>query len=103
MPDDLFSILSDKQVYSDWLNDGDDNAIMLQHVRKAMSIAIQRELTEKQREYLILRVVDRMSVVEIAELKGVNKSTVSRTIRLAESKLRRCLRYAAPWLLNLDA
>ena len=36
---------------------------------------------------------------QIAELTGVDKSTVSRNIKRGESRLRRCLRYGAEQLL----
>ncbi len=35
-----------------------------------------------------------MSVTEIARELGLNRSTVSRTLRRAQERLRRCLQYA---------
>lgn len=98
---DLFSFLSDDRAYQEWLSeDRESNEIMLRHLRKAMAVAIQRELTDKQREYLIMHVVDGTKQIEIAYIKGVAPSTVSREIQRAKRRLIRCLRYAAPWLLN---
>ena len=40
-----------------------------------------------------------LNMNEIGEREGVDKSTVSRTIRRGEERLRRCLRYGAKRLL----
>ena len=40
-----------------------------------------------------------LTMPEIGRRLGVNKSTVSRTIRRGEARLRRCLRYGAARLL----
>ena len=40
---------------------------------------------------------------EIGESMGINKSTVSRTIKRGERRLQRCLRYGAEaYLRNMD-
>ena len=54
---------------------------------------IQRELTPRQREVLLLHYRQGLCVTQIARQLGVNKSTVSRTLRRAEENLRRFLRY----------
>ena len=46
-------------------------------------------LTETQRQYLTLYCRDGMTMYRIAEIYGVNVSTVSRTISRASSRLRR--------------
>ena len=40
---------------------------------------------------------------EIGERLGVDKSTVARTIKRGEARLRRCLRYGAEAFLNAAA
>lgn len=63
--------------------------IQLQRVQRV----IQEELTELQRQTIIAYYFQEQSIPQIAASRGVNKSTVSRTLHRAEEKLRRCLKY----------
>ena len=54
---------------------------------------IREELTELQRQTLMAYYFQQQSIPRIAEERGVNKSTVSRTLKRAEDKLRRYLKY----------
>ena len=54
---------------------------------------IQEELTELQREALLAYYFQERTISEIAAERGVNKSTVCRTLHRAEQKLRRYLKY----------
>ncbi len=63
--------------------------VQLQRVQRV----IQEELTELQRQTLTDYYFREMTIPQIAAERGVNKSTVSRTLRRAEDKLRRYLRY----------
>ena len=63
--------------------------VQLQRVQRV----IQEELTELQRQTLTDYYFREMTIPQIAEERGVNKSTVSRTLHRAEEKLRRYLRY----------
>ena len=54
---------------------------------------IQEELTELQREVLVAYYFQEINIPQIARERGVNKSTVSRTLRRAEQKLKRYLKY----------
>ena len=63
--------------------------IQLQRVRRV----IKEELTELQREILTAYYFQEMTIPQIAEIRGVNKSTVSRTLKRAEQKLQRYLKY----------
>jgi RNA polymerase sigma factor (sigma-70 family) len=54
---------------------------------------IEEELTELQRQTLIAYYFQEQTIPQIAAERGVNKSTVSRTLRRAEEKLRRYLKY----------
>jgi len=60
---------------------------------KRVQRVIREELTENQREILLAYYMENLTIPQIADLRGVNKSTVSRTLRRAETKLRRYLRY----------
>lgn len=63
--------------------------IQLERIRNV----IHAELTEIERETLIAYYFQEMKPGQIAEIRGVNKSTVYRTIYRAEEKLRKYLKY----------
>lgn len=63
--------------------------VQMQRIREV----IRNELTDFQRDAIIAYYFHRNTISEIAALRGVNKSTVSRTLRRAEEKLRRYLKY----------
>ena len=63
--------------------------VQLQRVQRV----IREELTELQRQTLIAYYFQEQTIPEIAAERGVNKSTVSRTLRRAEETLRRYLKY----------
>ncbi len=63
--------------------------VQLKRLRRVM----EQELTELQRQTLAAYYFEQQNIVQIAAARGVNKSTVSRTLRRAESKLRRLLKY----------
>ena len=54
---------------------------------------IREELTDLQREVLIAYYFQEITIPQIARERGVNKSTISRTLHRAEGKLRRYLKY----------
>ena len=60
---------------------------------KRVQRVIREELTDIQREILLAYYMDNQTIPQIAEDRGVHKSTVSRTLHRAEEKLRRYLRY----------
>ena len=54
---------------------------------------IEEELSEIQREVLLGYYLNSRTIPELAEERGVNKSTVCRTLHRAEARLRRYLKY----------
>ena len=60
---------------------------------KRVQRVIQEELTELQRQTLIAYYYQKQTLTQIAQDRGVNKSTVCRTLKRAEEKLRRYLKY----------
>ena len=60
---------------------------------KRLQRVIYGELTQLQRETVIAYYFQERTIPQIAEDRGVNKSTVSRTLKRAEERMRRCLRY----------
>ncbi len=63
--------------------------MQLERVRRV----IVEELTPLQRETLMAYYFQEKNIIEIAADRGVNKSTVCRTLHRAEEKLRRYLKY----------
>ena len=63
--------------------------VQLKRIQRVM----REELTELQRQTLTAYYFHQQTIPQIAADRGVNKSTVSRTLRRAEEKLRRYLRY----------
>ena len=60
---------------------------------KRVQRVIREELTANQRQILLAYYIQNQTIPQIAEERGRNKSTVSRTLHRAEDKLRRYLRY----------
>lgn len=58
-----------------------------------MRAVIREELTELQRYTILAYYFENKTLLQIAEERSVNKSTVCRTLKRAEEKLRRFLRY----------
>ena len=78
-----------------WLRENsEDNQLQLERLQRNLRRARQQELTPCQQQVLELRYDRNMSVTQIARYLGVNASTVSRTLRRAQKRLRRCLQYA---------
>ena len=60
---------------------------------KRMKTVIREELTELQRYTILAYYFENKTLLQIAEERNVNKSTVCRTLRRAEDKIRRFLQY----------
>lgn len=87
---------------SEWIGDltvwnrqnAEDNSERLDRLRRSLRQAREQELTPRQRQMLTLYYDQGKNIPQIAEELGVNRSTVSRTLRRARDRLYRCLRYA---------
>ena len=78
-----------------WLREqANDNQEQMERLRRNLRRARELELTPRQQQVLTLRYEQNMNGAEIARMLGLNRSTVSRTIRRAQERLRRCLQYA---------
>lgn len=95
-----YELAQDQYAFELWSNQGNDNDPAYRHLMNAFRVAARDELTEQQRTYIMAYYYNRLTMEEIAEQFGVNKSTVSRTIKRAEQRLQRVLRYAHPRLLD---
>ncbi len=86
---------------SEWIGDmtvwlranAEDNSQQIERLRECLRQARQKELTARQRQLLSLYYDEGMTMPQIARELGLNRSTVSRTIRRAKERLYRCLRY----------
>ena len=72
----------------------DDNHLQLERLLRNLPLAVEQELTPRQRQILRMRYSSGMRNVEIARALGVNKSTVTRTLNRAVERLFRTLRYS---------
>ncbi|MCI8423485.1 MAG: sigma-70 family RNA polymerase sigma factor [Lawsonibacter sp.] len=80
-----------------------DNSQELSRLKRNLIRALREDVTEKQRQVLLLYYAEGMTMRAIAGQLGVDKSTVSRTIKRGERRLQRCLRYGAEaYLRNMD-
>ena len=77
----------------------EDNTQQMGRLRCNVMQALREDVTPRQRECMLLYYQKRLNMRQIAELMGIDKSTVSRNIKRGESRLRRCLRYGAGRLL----
>lgn len=77
-----------------------DNREQMGRLKRNLAHALRQDVTPCQREYMVLYYLEGRSMEEIARMKGVNKSTVSRTVKRGRERLYRCLRYGASNLLE---
>ena len=71
-----------------------DNQDRIRRLLSNLPLAVQQELTPRQREILRMRFTGGMSVTAIARELGLNKSTVSRSLARSMERLYRSLRYS---------
>ena len=76
-------------LYEGYLGPRLPRKVQLQRVRRV----IEEELTPIQRQVLIAYYFQQMTTPQIAQDRGVYKSTVSRTLHRAENQLRTDLKY----------
>ena len=80
-----------------------DNSAQLSRVKRNLVRALREDVTPRQREVLLLYYAEQLNTRQIGEKLGVDKSTVARTIKRGEARLRLCLRYGAEAFLNAAA
>ena len=77
-----------------------DNSAQMSRVKRNLLRALREDVTPRQREMLLLYYGEQLNMRQIGTRLGVDKSTVSRTIKRGERRLQRCLRYGAAYLLD---
>ena len=95
--DNTFGLV-DMAVYTQLM--ADDNRDQMNRLKRNLTHALRQDITQRQREYMMLYYGRGMSMEAIAKEVGVNKSTVSRTLKRGRQRLYRCLRYGAANLLE---
>lgn len=89
--------IRNNEVYGDmaaWLRaNAEDNENDVRRLKRNLRLAREVELTPRQRQLMQMRYEENMSVTQIADALGLDKSTVSRTITRAKQRLYKCLRY----------
>lgn len=88
----------DMAVYAELM--AEDNREQMNRLKRNLTHALRQDITQRQREYMILYYGRNMSMEAVAKHFGVNKSTVSRTLKRGRQRLYRCLRYGAANLLE---
>ena len=96
--DNTFGMV-DLAVYTELM--AQDNKDQINRLKRNLTHALRQDITQRQREYMLLYYGKSMSMEAIAQQCGVNKSTVSRTLKRGRQRLYRCLRYGAANLLEL--
>ena len=71
-----------------------DNQERIRRLLSNLPLAVQQELTPRQREILQMRFTGGMSITGIAKELGLNRSTVSRSLTRSVERLYRSLRYS---------
>ena len=80
-----------------------DNTRELSRLKRNLIRCLREDVTPKQRQMMLLYYAEGKNMREIGEAMGVDKSTISRTIKRGERRLQRCLRYGAEaYLRSMD-
>ncbi len=82
-----------RQFIQDMLGTAKDNRHHLALARKALHEVISEELTSRQKEVLLMYYFEQRKMGEIGEILGISKSTVSRTIGRAKSRIYKHMRF----------
>ena len=72
---------------------GNSNDARIQRMKKIMNIAMENELTQRQRDCIRMRYLENVSVKEIAEKIGIRPATVYKHISRAMCIFRKCAVY----------
>lgn len=89
---------ADMEVYA--LLMAEDNHEEISELKRNLIRAIREELSDTERNDIMLYYGQRMNMVEIAAMRGVDPSSVSRNISRAEGKLKKTMKYGAKRLLK---
>lgn len=84
-----------------WLmGEGEDNRAELDKVKRILPIVLDECCTPVQKTYIMHYFVDNMPMPQIAEIYGIDRSTVSRTINRGLSSAYKALRFVSPLFIK---
>ena len=72
---------------------GGSNSSIRDRMKKLIAVAIDTELTGRQKDCLTMRVYQNMSVEDIAAKLGIRPTTVYKHIKKAKEALKKCRKY----------
>lgn len=97
----LTELQLDQAAFDLWLmGEGEDNRADLEKMKRVLPIVLEECCTEKQRAYIMHYFVERMTMDAIADLYGINRSTVSRTIHRGIDTAYGYLRFVSPLFIR---
>ena len=82
------------------MSEENTNSDDIAKLKRNLIKALKNDVTPRQRQMLMLYYGKGLNMREIGEMLGVDKSTVSRTVKRGERRLKRCLRYSSDSLLR---
>lgn len=85
--------LHDKLSFLSWSSE-ENNTREVEKLRECMLLAIEQELNQKQKNILTMYYLQHKTMDQIAFDLGVNKSTVSRSVRRSVERLQKVRNYA---------
>ena len=91
---------ADMAEYARAISGQNTNTSTMSRMKRNLIRALREDVTEKQRQALLLYYGEGLNMKEIGARLGVDRSTVSRNIMRGEARLRRCLRYGAEIFLR---
>ena len=91
---------ADMAVYSRAMSEENTNSDDIAKLKRNLIKALKSDVTPRQRQMLMLYYGKGLNMREIGEMLGVDKSTVSRTVKRGERRLKKCLRYSSDSLLR---
>ncbi len=99
---EIFEFQANAKALEEWYENEADDAFV-DHCKQAVKVALDKELTDRQRQVYEMYYLQGIPIPKIAAEFGVYKSTISRTIKRANARLARVMRYTTPILLHKQA
>ena len=75
------------------ISESESNSDKLKTVRKALKKVVEQQLTTRQKQVIVLYYYKQIDMPAIAEMLGINVSTVSRTLNRARQNIMKYLQY----------
>ncbi|MBQ7004714.1 MAG: sigma-70 family RNA polymerase sigma factor [Oscillospiraceae bacterium] len=72
-------------------------------MQDALHRTIERDLTARQRQLILMYFYDELDVTEIAKETNLDKSTVSRTLKRAKERIRKSMQFYVDYMNRFPA